>query len=268
MAKRKRRPPRILNCLESTDQHLDWSISTAIDSNILTTGSLPTKTDLREKWWAINDQKRTGSCVGWAAADSVLRWHLVKRNMLNPKDLVSIRFVWMAAKETDIFDQRPSTFIESSGTSLKAALDIMRHYGCVLDIDLPFKSGKLYPDEENVFYAIASEFRIRNYFNLNNGDKIQNWKEWIGNGHGPILTRLNVDENFMRLDNTGSLNQYSARRYGGHAIAIVGYDEDHFIIRNSWGENWGKKGFAFASIDYAAAAFTESYGITMFQPIV
>ena len=30
----------------------------------------------------------------------------------------------------------------------------------------------------------------------------------------------------------------------GHAVAIVGYTADGFIIQNSWGEDWGTKGFA------------------------
>lgn len=31
---------------------------------------------------------------------------------------------------------------------------------------------------------------------------------------------------------------------GGHAIALVGYTKDGFIIRNSWGEKYGNKGYA------------------------
>jgi C1A family cysteine protease len=34
------------------------------------------------------------------------------------------------------------------------------------------------------------------------------------------------------------------RADSGHAIAIVGYTRDGFIIQNSWGDNWGKGGFA------------------------
>lgn len=38
--------------------------------------------------------------------------------------------------------------------------------------------------------------------------------------------------------------------FGGHAISIVGYNEDGFIIRNSWGENWGlKQGYTLISYD-------------------
>ncbi|HXF45861.1 MAG TPA: C1 family peptidase, partial [Burkholderiaceae bacterium] len=31
---------------------------------------------------------------------------------------------------------------------------------------------------------------------------------------------------------------------GGHAFALVGYNEIGFIVQNSWGENWGAGGFA------------------------
>ena len=30
---------------------------------------------------------------------------------------------------------------------------------------------------------------------------------------------------------------------GGHAVAIIGYNNEGFILRNSWGEKWGNKGY-------------------------
>lgn len=32
---------------------------------------------------------------------------------------------------------------------------------------------------------------------------------------------------------------------GGHAVVLVGYDDDsqRFIVRNSWGEGWGQAGY-------------------------
>ncbi|MBK6943879.1 MAG: hypothetical protein IPH21_04210 [Flavobacteriales bacterium] len=81
---------------------------------------------------------------------------------------------------------------------------------------------------------------------------------------GPILTRLNCDNAFMDAKETrGKLARYRASdNLGGHAVSIVGYTPDHFIVRNSWGTTlWGDKGFAYASKSYAEAAFTESYGV-------
>lgn len=36
---------------------------------------------------------------------------------------------------------------------------------------------------------------------------------------------------------------------GYHAISIVGYDEDGFIIRNSWGSGFGDKGYTHISLE-------------------
>lgn len=44
---------------------------------------------------------------------------------------------------------------------------------------------------------------------------------------------------------------YSSNRQAqGHAVTIVGYNEDGFIIKNSWGTSWGNKGYATVSYDY------------------
>src|SRR5690242_16434246 len=36
----------------------------------------------------------------------------------------------------------------------------------------------------------------------------------------------------------------SSRPLGGHAFCLVGYNEIGFLVQNSWGEDWGKNGFA------------------------
>jgi len=253
---------RILNCVPSQDVEKDWVMSTALESGLLAARTVPASKDLREEWWKIGDQLNTGSCVGWASADSVLRWHLVKANRLAKEELLSVRYIWMAAKETDAFTSRPTTFIESDGTSLKAALDIARKYGVVVDTMLPFATGQLYSEDVSTFYATASSRRISSYFNL--GTNPDDWRRWLASS-GPILTRLDVDDTWDNATKTkGVLRTYhSDKTRGGHAVALVGFTSTRLIVRNSWGEGWGDKGYAYASEAYAKAAFTEAYGVVL-----
>jgi hypothetical protein len=194
-----------------------------------------------------------------------LRWHFTKAGRIAKTDKLSPRFVWMAAKETDEFVNRPTTFIESDGTSLKSALDIARKFGVVKDSVLPFLSGNLYQGEVDTFYAIASQLKIAAYFNL--FKNLGQWRTWLATS-GPILAALDVDRTWDNaLTTNGKLDVYlpnTAR--GGHCIAIVGYKSDgRFIVRNSWGTtNWGDKGFGYATEAYIQAGFfNEAYGVKL-----
>jgi len=256
---------RILNCVPSPKTDNDWQLHNAEDAGLLASSarSAPRSKDLRDDtWWKIGDQGATGSCVGWASADSVVRWHLVQAGRIAKNEPLSTRFPWMAAKETDQFVAQPTTFIESDGTSLKAALDVFRKWGAVRDSVLPFRTGKLYVGEVATFYAIATQLKIAAYFNL--GTKPAGWRTWLATT-GPILTRLNVDATWDNATaNKGKLTTYRpSTARGGHAVALVGYNATRFIVRNSWGTGWGDGGYAYASNAYAAKAFTEAYGVAL-----
>ena len=47
--------------------------------------------------------------------------------------------------------------------------------------------------------------------------------------------------------------------FDGHSVALVGYKKSnafpgggYFVIRNSWGKNWGEEGYAYMPFDYVA----------------
>jgi len=253
----------ILNCVPSAGTDNDWTFEDAVDSGVLSIRSLiPSSKDLREDWWRADNQGRTGACVGYATAYGVLRWHYAKAKMIKKTNQPSARFIWMANKETDEITSYPTTFLEKTGTQTKLALGIARRYGCVLERDLPMK-GKLAMMTRAAFYTKAAKLRISSYHNL--GKNLDRWRMWIA-FQGPILTRLGVDKTWDQASLTGGhLDVYKPNTVrGGHAVCLVGYTEDYFIVRNSWGTNWGDEGFAYASNKYAAAAFDDdTYGAVL-----
>ena len=257
---------RICNVEPSKKTENDWKFQDALSAGVLgAPAALPASVDLRAPWWTIGDQENTGSCVGWATGDGVLRYHLVQIGKLTKTEQLSPRFIWMASKETDQFTTRPETFLEGAGTSLKAAVDICRKYGAVKMPLLPFHiNTKMYVGNDNAFYNDAAQRRIVSYFNL--GKNLSQWKSWLA-VHGPILVGLSVDRTWDQATSTGgNLDTFVPNTVrGGHAVSLVGYTASgRFIVRNSWGTAWGDKGFAYASEAYIAAAFfNESYGVTV-----
>ncbi|MGL4406866.1 MAG: C1 family peptidase [Zoogloea sp.] len=258
---------RICNVVPSLKIDKDWTISDALAAGAVAAApvALPASVDLRAAWWNVGDQSNTGSCVGWASTDGVMRYHMVKAGKIPSPGLLSPRCTWMASKETDQFTSRPETFIEEAGTSLKAAMDFLRKFGSVPESMLPFNlSTRMYTGSGNTFFATAATRKIAAYFNL--GKDVNAWRNWLA-AHGPIMAGLSVDATWDNATATkGKLDTFQpATVRGGHAVCVVGYTTDgRFIIRNSWGTAWGDKGFAYASAAYIAAGFfNESYGVSL-----
>jgi C1A family cysteine protease len=67
---------------------------------------------------------------------------------------------------------------------------------------------------------------------------------------GPLVTTMKVYDDFTSYGG-GIYKSVSNKVEGGHAISIIGYNdqEKYWIIRNSWGSDWGEQGFARISYD-------------------
>jgi len=258
---------RICNLVPSRATENDWTFENAVAAGALAAAPAapPASVDLRAAWWDIGNQESTGSCVGWGSTDGVARYHFVKAGRLDQRAKLSPRFTWMASKETDQFVSAPETMIEGAGTSLKAAVDILRKYGAVPETLLPFHiTTNMYLGNENTFFATAATRKIASYVNMQRN--FASWRAWLAN-NGPILVALNVDHTWDNATATqGKLDTFQPSTVrGGHCVAAVGYTADRrFIIRNSWGTAWGDKGFAYASEAYINAGFfNESYCVTL-----
>jgi C1A family cysteine protease len=257
---------RICNLTASRNTGNDWQFHHALAAGALSAPTtLPSSVDLRAAWWDIGDQENTGSCVGWGSTDGVARYMFVKAGQLAQNAKLSPRFTWMASKETDVITNQPETMIEGAGTTLKAAVDILRKFGAVPEALLPFHiATEMYTGDEKTFFATAATHKIASYFNLQRN--LPNWRAWLA-AHGPVLVGLNVDHTWDNAKATGgNMDTFQPNTVrGGHAVALVGYRADgRFIVRNSWGTAWGDNGFGYPSEAYINGAFyTESYGVTL-----
>jgi C1A family cysteine protease len=74
----------------------------------------------------------------------------------------------------------------------------------------------------------------------------------------PFVFGFTVYESFesQEVASTGfvQMPQFNERVLGGHAVLAVGYDDAQrrFIVRNSWGTDWGQKGYFTMPYEYLA----------------
>jgi Papain family cysteine protease len=237
----------------------DYDLTKARAEGTLGEAPLPASVDLRQPWHEVPQQGHTASCVGWSLADSVLRWHLVKAGRLAPDAHLSARHIWMSAKETDAREDYPSTFLEQDGTSLKAGLEVIRKFGAVLDSELPWAGG-LASGPPDAFNQSAASRRIVAYFNLFDDDvkrRFSGWRRWLAE-HGPVAVLIQMDAHIE----SGKLEALDTNAIvGSHSAALFGYGPEHFLLRSSWGPQWGDGGYARMSLAYAEQAVIESYGV-------
>jgi C1A family cysteine protease len=69
----------------------------------------------------------------------------------------------------------------------------------------------------------------------------------------PFVFGIAVYESFEQAtDGHISMPGRSERLLGGHALLCVGYDDRSrkYTFRNSWGANWGEKGYGYLPYDY------------------
>ena len=114
----------------------------------------------------------------------------------------------------EIFDSSQES--NKNGMSFKDALTFLRHEGVDTNEGV----------EKIDRYAIVGSFMALQQALILNGPCV---------GGLPVYNSSVTDF----WDNT-----FDKELEGGHAIAIVGYNKEGFIIRNSWGSGYGDKGYA------------------------
>jgi papain like protease len=262
----------VANVAASPGREQDRTPEEAAAVGHLTEDPPPEAVDLQAPWYTVGDQGKTGSCVGWALADSVVWRQMVRKGRLAEEDRLSPRFLWMAAKEVRTKateadgapDWRPTTFLEQGMVDVKSALDVARRYGIAFEEDLPFH-GDLFPGGVEHFYDVAGRNKIAAYYRLDTGDDpaawFEHWRRWIAQ-HGPVLVTVLVDKAFG--DGVPLLDAFDPETASYlHAAALVGYSGDGFLVRCSWGTTWGRDGYAAATEDYLTQAVAESYGVVV-----
>jgi hypothetical protein len=199
----------------------------------------------------ILDQKATSSCVAHTFVAAV---HLLEARAGHSYNPVSRLFAYYNARRM----YRPRGLLTDSGTYLRTCAKGMQRLGIPDEIHWPFSAFTLKINRRPSFAAqMRAHPRMGGLYVriLESGDeRIKALKAAVSAGY-PVGFGISVSDDIFDVgSDTIQKPALSDPIVGGHAMLIIGYDDNDgectFEIQNSWGTSWGDDGFGWISEEY------------------
>jgi Papain family cysteine protease len=188
----------------------------------------------------ILDQGQEGACTGYGLA-TVAHYLLRQRKVVRDEIPVS---PWMFYELARRYDEWPGEDYE--GSSARGAMKGWHKHGvCSGEC---WTSSKTLKDRQLTIERLrdALDRPLGAYYRVNHKDLIA--MHSAISEVGVLYATSTVHAGWSEVGKDGLVHP-SNQILGGHAFAIVGYDERGFWIQNSWGPDWGRGGFCQVTYD-------------------
>lgn len=222
----------------------------------------------------ILNQGNEGACTGFglACVTNYLYWlrHLDAPRSRKLPDPVSPRMFYELAK---LYDEWPGQDYE--GSSCRGALKGWHKHGVCTEALWPYPLDR---DGQGVFERPApgwdddaTQRPLGVYYRVDRKSVVDMQAAIYEIGavyvsadvhDGWGLTAAPLPVSHDKLPRIARMTQKS----GGHAFALVGFNERGFIVQNSWGTGWGASGFAVLSYEDWVTNGTDAWAVALGVP--
>jgi len=209
--------------------------------------SIPRKFSIKAYSPTPGNQGRQPSCVGWASGYGARTIsNAIKNNWENNttkinQNTYSPAFVYNLIKFKGDDNCKRGSYIAD-------AMKLLNTYGVLPLKDFAYNAANCKSKPSEYGLKIAKKNTILSYERLARWDNPDNLvgkvKKAIANKN-PVVIGMQVSSTFYKAK--GAWVGTHTGKPGGHAMVVIGYDDDKyggaFEILNSWGTNWGNNGF-------------------------
>jgi len=206
----------------------------------------PEKVSLRNRFKELPyDQGELGSCSAHAATGIFTYEHGG-----GPYSRLAL-YYWERELE--------GTIDHDSGAYLRDAIKVLNAKGIGLEEHWPYDISKFTVQPPPIELQEGALNKITQYFSLDDGDA-NDYRQCLVDGY-PFMLGIQIFQSFESdsVARTGVVpmpSQYE-NCLGGHAVAVIGYDENfqgmgrrYYEVRNSWGVDWGDRGHFWIPGEY------------------
>ena len=198
----------------------------------------------------VSSQRWSSSCVANMSAD-LLELAAVLDGVENVQEISRLQIYYNArciayAQAIDAGRLTEAT-MKDKGTFIRTAMKALEKCGVCPEALWPFDLSKINtrPKLKAIFRALKN--RTDGYYKIKSSgiDKLTDFHEAVGAIH-PVGFAIPVTKAFMRHGGTEPIEPPNMDDVvGWHALGAVGKRNDLTKIRNSWGDDWGDKGYGY-----------------------
>ena len=230
----------------------------------LSTSTLPNAIDNRKFCSPIEDQGNLGSCT----ANAGVGMYEYMENKVNGKYTDGSKLFLYKATRLLMGEEG----LGDSGAYIRTTLGAIRLFGIPNEQFWPYTDDPVKFDimPDSWLWALGQSFQSIKHFRLDYSqdgkENILRMKEYVTKGYALDFGFFVFSSYSDAATNSGIFPYPSPGEsiVGGHSILIVGYDDAKvsknprdgntktgcFLIRNSWGESWGDRGYGWFPYEY------------------
>ena len=209
---------------------------------------LPKSCSLKQYAPLPGNQNDYGTCVAWASAYAARTIaESVALNRKNKADTTGNAFSPVYVYR----NIRPDDPECQQGATIYGALNLLKESGAVKMLagertaDFPLGDLSLYSQSRR--YPIADYVTLFSREDRSKPGLVARMvKKSLTEGK-PVIIGMNTPSSFITADGVWLPEENPGDYYGGHAMCVVGYDDEKsggaFEVINSWGGEWGNAGF-------------------------
>lgn len=208
---------------------------------------LPSAVDLHPICSPVEDQGHLGSCTGNALV-AALEFLEMKHKGKNKDSFIDLSRLFIYYNERVM----EHTVRSDSGAMLRDGIKTLAKKGVCSEKSWPYVISKFAEKPPESCYKEAVTHKIKEYARIQTIDEM---RACLADGY-PFVFGFSVYESFHseEVEKTGivQMPKPDESLTGGHAVLAVGYDDSQkrFIVRNSWGVDWGMEGYFTIPYEY------------------
>lgn len=216
----------------------DFKFERLVSLKAFRTTALPTHVYLRRFCTEVTDQGQLGSCTA-NALTNLLEYNECANGRGGAQfKYLSRLFVYYNER---VIEQ---TVTQDAGAEIRDGIKSLAASGVCPENEWPYIENQFASKPSDQCYTDGTPYKIHSYYALSTLDDL---RTSLANGN-PFVFGFTVFESFESdaVANTGivPMPQSNEQILGGHAVMAMGYNDaqQRFLVKNSWGTNWGLKG--------------------------